>query len=670
MKFSFSAHPTAFLVAAAGAIAVLSGCNNSPYQAGVTKESIYFMSQADDPRKLDPASSYRADEAAILDVICSSYYDYQPLLTEPFKLQTNLGAKEAQREPYSYVDPKTGKTVDGERWTFTVRKDLRFADDPCFRDSGGKGRKIDARDFIYAFRRMADPVAASPVQNFFSDKIIGFDELIERNNKRLKADEPADYTTPVAGLQLDPGDPYTFSIALNQAYPQIRYLMAMHFTAPQAPEAVEFYGKDIVRHPVGCGPFVLDEWVPKRRIVLSKNPNRPLEYYPTQGEAGDRAKGYLKNAGKQLPLVDKIIVSNIAESTTGWNLFLQGYLDGRSVTQTNYQQVISQQGLLSPEMKEKGIGLTKSDNVAITYFAFNMNDPVFGGYTPQKRKLRQAISLAVNSQEFINLFSQGNGTAAQSVVPPGIFGYDPDYKNPYRQYDPKLTRAKKLLAEAGYPQGIDPKTKTRLTLYYDNAKTDAGGRQFVSLIQRQIEQLGINLESRSQRDVVWQSKIDGNDWQLTDYGWLADYPDPENFVFLLYGPNKRPGPNLTGYDDPQYNRIFEQMRALDDGPQRLKLIQQLRDIANADCPLIWMQHSQSLSLTYDWVDPIKPNPISNNTLKYRSVDGIERAQAQRKWNRPVWWPLALIAVVFTLGSLPALQVVKNRHRRRVTHNQG
>ena len=664
MKFSFYSCPLPLIVAALGA---LSGCGNSPYAPGTTQESVYFMSQRDDPRKLDPASSYRADEATILDVICSSYYDYDPLRTDPFKLQTNLGARDAEREPYSYIDPKTKKSATGERWRFRVRDDLKFSDDPCF--PGGKGRAIDARDFVYAFRRMADPAAGSPVQSFFSDKIIGFDTLIERNTALLKKEQGADYTTPIAGLQLDPSDPYQFSVLLNQPYPQIRYLMAMHFTAPMAHEATKFYGKDIARHPIGCGPFVLDEWVPKRRIVLKKNPNRPMERYPTQGEAGDLAAGLLKNAGQQLPLVDKVIVSNITEGTTGWNLFLQGYLDGWSVTQTNYQQVISQQGALSDEMKDHGIRLPKSDNVAISYFAFNMNDAVFGGYTPQKRKLRQAISLAVDSQEFIDLFSQGNGRAAQSILPPGIFGYDPKYINPYRQYDPKLTRAKQLLAEAGYPKGIDKKSGDRLTLYYDNAQTDAAGRQYISLITRQIEQLGIKFVSRSQRDVVWQSKIDGNDWQFTSYGWLADYPDPENFVFLLYGPNKRPGPNLTAYDNPEYNRVFVKMRSLEDGPERLKLIEQLRDIANADCPLIWMQHSQTLSLTYNWVDDFKPNPIANTALKFRNVDGSDRAQLQKKWNRPVWWPLAAIAAVFALGSLPALQVVKNRHRRRVTQGR-
>jgi oligopeptide transport system substrate-binding protein len=651
------------LLPALGLGSILSGCGNSPYPAGLAGDSVYFMSQADDPRKLDPVSSYRTEEGTILDVICPSYYEYHPLKTKTLQLMLVLGAKEAKREPYPTTDAK-GKPVKGEQWTFTVRRDLKFQDDPCF--PGGKGRAISAKDFLYAFRRMADPANGSPVLNFFSDKIIGFSDLVERNSKLQKAGKSADYTTPVPGLELDPKDPYTFRVLLNQPFPQLRYLMAMHFTTPMAPEAIAFYGKDIIHHPVGCGAFVLQEWKPKQRLVLVANPNRPAEYFPSDGDPGAREAGLLKNAGKRLPLSNKVVVSTIPEGTTGWNLFLQGYMDSWGVTQTNFQQVMTQQGSLSGAMKEHDIRLVKADILGIHYFAFNMRDPVVGGYTPQKRKLRQAISLAVNSQEFINLFNQGNGLAAQSLIPPGIFGYDAKYRNPYRAYNPDLKRAKELLKEAGYPGGIDPKSGDRLTIYYDNAKTDAAGRQYVGLITKQIEALGVHLESRSQRDVVWQNKLDGNDWQFTDYGWYADYPDAENFTFLLYGPNLRPGPNLTGYDNPEYNRLFKQMRAMDDGPARQKLIDQMRAITQEDCPYVYLQHDQTLGLSYNWLSPGKPMPIGGTALKFRSVDGAKRAALQAKWNRPVVWPIALFGLAFLLGSLPAVQVIKHRHGRRVT----
>ena len=623
------------------------------------------MSQADDPRKLDPVSSYRTDEGVILDVICPSYYEYQPLKTKRLQLVPVLGAKEAVREPYDYPDPKQeNKIVKGEKWTFTIRRDLRFQDDPCF--PKGKGRPITAEDFVYAFRRMVDPVNASPVLNFFSDKVIGFPEIIERNAKLQKEGKDADYKTPIAGVQLDPKDPYTFRVLLNQPFPQLRYLMAMHFTTPMSHEAIAYYGKDIIHHPVGCGAFVLEEWKPKQRLILAANPNRPPEYYPSEGDPGDRQAGLLRSAGKQLPLSKKVVISTITEGTTGWTLFLQGYMDSWGVTQTNFQQVMTQQGTLSKEMRDHDIRLVKSNILGIRYFAFNMKDPVVGGYTPQKRKLRQAISLAVNSKEFIDLFNQGNGVAAQSLIPPGIFGYDAKYRNPYRDYDPSLKRAKQLLKEAGYPNGIDPKTGDRLTIYYDNAKTTAAGRQYIGLITKQVQALGINLESRAQRDVVWQNKIDGDDWQFTDYGWYADYPDAENFAFLLYSPNKRPGPNLTGYNNPAYDKIFKEMRSMDDGPKRQALIDKMRTIAQEDCPYVFLQHDQTLSLYHNWLAPNKPMPIGGTGLKFRSVDGEMRAESQTKWNQPVIWPVAVLFIAFGLGSLPAARVVKHRHGRRVT----
>jgi oligopeptide transport system substrate-binding protein len=655
------------VLAALAAIAAmaLAGCDNSPYSPGLAKQSIYFLAYPDDPRRLDPATSYRDDEQKIVDVICPSYYQYQPLKTQVFQLVPMLGAREALREPYTYTDAE-GKTVAGERWTFQIRRDLRFQDDPCF--PGGKGRAITAQDFLYAFRRMADPANASPVIAFFADKIVGFGDLIDRNRERQKRGEPPDYDTPVAGLQLDPADPYTFHIALNQPYPQLRYLMAMHFTSPMPHEAPAYYGKDIQRHPVGCGPYMLQEWTPKKRLVLAINPNRVLETFPTQGEPGDAGAGYLALAGKRLPLADKIIIDIITENTTGWNIFLQGYLDSWIVKQDNYQQAFSQQGGLTDEMRRHGIGVVKENELGVIYFAFNMQDPVLGGYTPEKRKLRQAISLAINSQEYIDLFSQGNGLIAQGILPPGIFGYDPDYREPWRKFDPSLTQAKELLKEAGYPDGIDAKTGDRLTIYYDNQYVSAGGRQWVALVTREIQALGIHVESRSQRDVVWQNKIDGDDWQFTDYGWLADYPDPENFFFLLYGPNKRPGPNLTGYNNPAYNALFEKMRAMDDTPERIAIIRQLRTMIEQDCPYIFVENHQTLTLWHDWLAPIKPNPIASNLFKFRQVDGTLRVERQHEWNAPVLWPLALVAGLFVISAVPAARVVRNRHRRHVTHH--
>lgn len=665
------------LVAGLAAAAFSSGCSNNPYPPGETRGSVIYRALETDLRTLDPSISYTVREAAVVDLIYPSYFRYHYLKQAPYVLELNLGAEEPKREPYVYTDEASGKRVNGESWTFRVKPGLRFQDDRCF--PGGKGREIVGADFLYSFRRMADPTLdpPCPVVSFVEDKIIGFHEYAERNRKRHDAEQPPDYAAPVAGLQLDPDDPYTFRILLNQPYPQLRYLMAMHFTTPLAHEAVSAYsggrngqkGELLSDHPVGCGPYLMESYVKKRHLILRKNPNRPAEYYPSDAEPGVDPK-LLEFAGRQLPLAERIHFSFQRETVTIWNLFLQGYVDRWGVTQENMQQAMSRQGDLSPEMKNRGIELSKTSQPNLYYFMFNMEDPVVGGYTEKKRKLRQAISLAVDSQAFIDLFYQGVGSQAQSPLPPGIAGYDPEYRSPYRQYDRSLSRAKKLLAEAGYPGGIDPKTGERLTIYYDNTGTTAAGRQQVGLIQKQFDALGVRLESRVSRDVVWQDRVDKGEFQFIRYGWFADYPDAENFLFLLYGPNKRPGPNHANYNNPEYNRLFEEMRAMDDGPERLAIIKKMRDIAVEDAPWIPVNHDEDLLLTYNWLSGVSSHGVANDTLKYWAVDGPRRAKLQEQWNQPNFVPAIGALLFLVAGSMPAAGVIRRHRNRRLRQSKG
>jgi ABC-type transport system substrate-binding protein len=518
---------------------------------------------------------------------------------------------------------------------------------------------------------MADPETHCPVAPFFSDKVIGWNEY----SAGFETEKAANYDKEMAGVQLDPNDPYTFHILLNQPYPQLKYLMAMHFTTPQAREAVEFYGKDeYARHPVGCGPYKMEEFKPKQRIVLVKNPNRHKDFYPTEGAPGDQEKGLLADAGKELPLADKVIYNILKEDVTSWNLFQQGYLDAASVGRINYQQVVTTSGGLSEEMKAKGIVLRKDPGVNIYYLAFNMSDPVFGGYTEKKRKLRQAISLSINAQEYIDVLLQGNGLPAEWLVPPSVFGYDPDFKNPYRNptgnYEKNLEKAKQLLKEAGYPDGVDPTTKQKLVLHYDNVATSPEAQQQVGIISKMIERIGLKVESRTTRSNVFQDKLLKGQHQFIFYGWFADYPDPENFVFLLYGPNEKPGPNSADYKNKEYDKIFEQMRSMNDSPERLALIQKLREISVEDCPWIPLYHPVSMSLNHSWLKNVKAHPIANDWNMYRSVDAEERVRKQREWNQPNYLPLIALVVLLIGGAIPAAQVVRNRINRKVRRDIG
>lgn len=644
-------------------VVLLSGCGNNPHPPGETGRSVLYRVLSDDPKTLDPTVSYGIDESSIVDALYPAFFQYHYFKRDPYVLELALGAEEPRREPYLFTVREKGRIIEkrGEAWTFRIKRGLRFQDDPCF--PGGRGREIVAADFLYSFRRMADPAVACPILTFIENKILGLDRLIARNRERMNAGESADYAGPVPGLQPDPRDPYRFRILLKEPYPQLRYLMAMHFTAPLAREAVARYGAELARHPVGCGAYVLAEYRPKQRLVLRANPNRRPEIYPVEGAPGDREAELLRDAGKPLPLVETVVYNISRESITGWNLFLQGYQDAWGVSRDNYSQVISPSGSLSPAMARRGITLSREVGVNIWYFAFNLRDPVFGGYDTRRRTLRQAISLAIDAQAFIDLFTQGNARKAEFLIPPGIFGYEKDYENPFRRHDP--ARAKELLAAAGYPGGIDQKTGERLTLTYDNTATDAAGRQFVGLLAKQLEAVGVRLVSRSWRANVFRERVLRDQFQFIRYSWFADYPDPENFVFLLYGPNRHPGPNHAGYQNAAYDRVFERMRAREDGPERGALIRRLREIAARDCPWIPLWHDVSLSLHHGWVANVKPHPIAHGITKYLRIDAPRRVRMQQAWNPPNLAPLGAGAVLVIAAVIPALRLARERGRRTV-----
>ena len=646
------------------------GCSNNPYPPGESETNTLYRVLGDDPKSLDPAFSYTVDEAYVCDLIYPSFYKYHYLKREPFEIELNIGAEEPTREKIMVtIKDANGKSkqVQGERYTFKLRPDLKFQNDPCF--PGGKGRQATAADIVYSFKRMADPKVQCPVAPFFSDKVVGWEDYSKGFPEKDDAGvRKAQYDKEMEGVRVDPNDPLTFTVTLSQPYPQLRYLMAMHFTTPQAREAVEKYGDEFARHPVGCGPYYMSEFQPKQRIVMLANPNRFKAFYPSEGEPEDVKEGLLQDAGKELPLAPKVVFNIIKEATPSWNLFQQGYLDAAGVGTTNYQQVVSPSGGLSPELAKRGAILKKDAQVNVYYCAFNMLDPTWGGLDEKHKKLRQAVSLSIDSKEYIDLLLQGNGVPAQWVLPPSVFGYDPAYKNPLRQSN--IEKAKRLLAEAGYPDGIDPKTGEKLVLNYDNTGITPSGRQQVGILSRMIERTGIKVNSRATRPNVFSDKIQKGQHQFIFYGWFADYPDPENFVFLLYGPNKRPGPNSSNYANPAYDKLFEQMRSMDDSPERQAIILKMRDIATEDCAWIPVYHSVSLSLAYDWLKNNKAHPIANDFNQYRRVDVAKRSASQRAWNQPNFLPILVIGGLLALGTIPAIGVVKQRINRRIRVAEG
>jgi len=411
-------------------------------------------------------------------------------------------------------------------------------------------------------------------------------------------------------------------------------------------------------------------------MILLKNPLYHVEAYPSEGEPEDQQKGLLADAGKPLPFIDKVVFMLEKETIPYWTKFLQGYYDASGIASDSFDQAIQFTGsggvALTPTMLEKGIRLQTSVAVSSFYMGFNMLDGTVGGATEQARKLRQAIAIAVDYEEYISIFTNGRGVAAQGVLPPGIYGFDDKTGiNPYvyEWLDEKVQRkkiadARQLMTEAGYAGGIDPKTKEALILYFDTTATSVDDRPRMNWYRKQFEKLGIKLVIRSTDYNRFQEKMRTGNAQIFVWGWNADYPDPENFFFLLYGANSKVqhgGENAANYHNPEFDRLFEQMRNMDNGEQRYRIIQQMQEIVRHDAPWIFGYHPKNFALFHGWYKNLKPNLMANNQLKYTRIDTAARAEKRQQWNKPVFWPLLLGGVVFVLMLIPAI----NAYRRRV-----
>ena len=422
---------------------------------------------------------------------------------------------------------------------------------------------------------------------------------------------------------------------------------------------------------------------PNRQMVLERNPNFHDEFYPSEGEPGDAAKGLLKDAGKKLPFIDKEVFSLEKEDIPYWSKFLQGYYDLSAITSDSFDQAVTMSGSgearLTDEMQKKGIHLSTAVATSIYFAGFNMLDPVVGGYTERARKLRQAIAIAVDYEEFISIFLNGRGVAAQDPIPAGIFGhldgkagmnpYVYDWVNGRPQRKP-ISVAKRLLAEAGYPNGRDAKTGKPLLINFDTAATGPDAKATLDWWRKQFKKLGIQLVPQQTDFNRFQEKVLKGTAQFYQWGWNADYPDPENFMFLLYGPNgkvKYSGENGTNYQNPEFDRLFDKMKNMRNGPERQHIINRMNDIVRRDSPWLFGINPKAFSLSHQWYYNSKPNLIANNTLKYKRIDPILRAKKRIEWNQPVVWPLYVMLLIIVLGIAPGvLTYIRKEHHARHT----
>jgi len=592
----------------------------------------------------------------------------------------------------------------GVSYTIRIRPGVRYQPHPAFvGDNMALGRErigaldspyqlpLDTRelladDYIYEIKRLASPRLHSPILGLMAEKIVGLGELAERLRKfdTRKQDWLDLRKHRLEGVEKV--DDYTYRVRLKEPYPQFVYWLAMPFFAPVPWEAEKFFFQPGMAEknftldwwPVGTGAYMLTENNPNAKMELVRNPNFRGEAYPGEGEPGDAQAGLLADAGKTMPFVERVVFSREKESIPYWNKFLQGYYDSSAIPSDTFDQAVrvavGGEVALTPEMQEKGIQLRTSVDTTILYLGINWQDATVGGDTERARKLRHALAIAIDWEEFISIFLNGRGRVAHDPLAPGIFGQRAGREaiNPVthvwkdgRAERRPIEEARKLLAEAGYPNGREAKTGEPLVLYLDTVGRGPGDKPRFDWWRRQFARISVQLEIRDTDWNRFQEKIRKGSQQLYILGWNADYPDPENFLFLLHGAQSRAksqGENTSNYVNAEFDRLFERMKTMPNTPERQAIIDRMVEIYRRDAPWLGGFHPVSYGLTHAWMKNGKPNNMARNSLKYLRVDVDKRATHRREWNQPVVWPLGLILAVLIVSAVPAVRSYRRRER--------
>ncbi|UGQ47372.1 ABC transporter substrate-binding protein [Massilia endophytica] len=529
-----------------------------------------MLAQAAEPQKtlryilpaaetsLDPAVSRDLYTGHITQAIFDTLYTYD-YLARPVKLAPAAAA----------ALPEV--SADGKTYTIRLKKGQLFTPDPAF---GGKPRELTMADFVYSWKRLLDPRLASPHAWLFEGKVVGLDALAAEAAKSGRLD----YDKPVAGFELL--DPYTLRIHLTQTDFNLGMILAHEPTAAVAREIVKAYGDskgEVHSNPVGTGYYRLAQWTRGSKIVLEKNPHHLPETWDFQpGSDPDDQRIVQQMKGKAIPQIDRIEITVLLEDQTRWLSFTSGgadlfWLDGPLAPKAMLD------GGLRPELKARGIQLSRQIDPELTYYYINGRDPVLGGYSKEKIALRRAVMMAHNVDEEIRLVWNNQALRLDFPAPPGVVGHDPAYRSSL-QYDPAL--ANKLLDKFGYRKGADgwrtlPDGKPLVVRY--TSRNEASGVLLAELWRKTYNSLSIRMENdrliftdilQAEKECKLQSR---------NYQWVADFPDGDNFMQLFYGPNINQNNNGC-FENAEYDRLYEQTRGMPAGPERDALYRKMARI--------------------------------------------------------------------------------------------
>ncbi|MBI1388519.1 MAG: ABC transporter substrate-binding protein [bacterium] len=506
--------------------------------SGKTLGGLMRVNESAQPRSLDPVRTGESSATAV----CTQIYDAL------VNLDPNLEIVPGLAESYEISD-------DGLLYTFHIRKGVRFHDDPCF--PGGEGRELTAHDIDYSFSRLLDDTTQSTGAWVFLDVVIGAEAFHKKEAQRVE------------GFEIP--DDYTFSIRLHTPFTSFIQRLAMTYCYITAPEAVKYYGEDFFQHPVGTGPFRYVHWLPGREILMVRNDH----YWRTDAD------------GVRLPYLDGVRFTFIPDFKIEFIEFDSGNLDRLySIPEDLWLNVMDEDGNVRPEYQKYQI-LNKELMVS-QYYGFNVTKKPY-----DDKRVRQAFNYAIDRQAIIDYVLFGAGAPARSIVPRTM----PHYQSVTEGYGYHPDKAKALLAEAGYPGG---EGLGELTLDLNSGGTT--NEVIAEAIQDQLADSGVTLRLRI---VEWAQHLDNVDEGKSSFfrlGWIADYPDPENFLACLWGKNFTPkGTNYARYANPEYDRLFEEAGREGNPARREKLYQQAEQIAWDDAPWLFIYFTRRYSMIQPYV---------------------------------------------------------------------
>jgi ABC-type transport system substrate-binding protein len=512
-------------------------------------------------------------------------------------------------------------SADFKTFTVRIRPGIYFDDDPAFR---GIRRELIAEDYVYSIKRHYDPRWKSPsVYSLENSKILGLSEL---RQDAIRGNRPFDYAREVEGLRAL--DRYTFRVRLGEPNPRFAYNLADgSVLGAVAREVVEAYGDRIMERPVGTGPFRLAQWKRSSRMVLEKNPSYRDDFYSEDPPADDPYAQAIARMlkGRKLPMVDRVEVYIVDENQPRWLAFLNGEHDLIEEVPTDFANIALPNNQLAPNLRKQDIRMVRYPRADVSVSYFGMENPVVGGYTPERVALRRAIALAVDIDQEIRLVRKSQAVPAQSPVPPRVWGYEPDFSSEMSEFN--RAKAKALLDMYGYVDRDgdgwreQPDGKPLLLEYA--TQPDQNSRQLIELWKKNMDAIGVRMEFRTAK---WPENLKasrGGKLMMWGVGWSASEPDGDTFLGLGYGPNRGQA-NHARFDLPAFNKLYEAQRVLPDGPERLALMTGAKKLMVAYMPYKTHVHRVFTDLAHPWVIGYHRNIFMREFWKYVDIDLDER----------------------------------------------